>query len=434
MAGLGPGQVPPPPPGQAPPPPIFPQLNLGNPQQFAAERTKRLERQPKLNFRYAQYRQHGLLVSDQNNANLQVIIPGQANTVGTFAAYPVPLAGMYPGVLRLNLPNTPDTTITTLDPHDDIVAAPRMGTGDPRRRLRELKFKMGHVYGLRFIKVLGWGGEGIAAHFSRRRQNQDFVAKCTIDTDGDAARALEYEKDMIKMYRNAMHVVQHFYFRNPVNNPNGPWSDDQVDIRGFMLLESKTRPLPVPANLDFYEQPMWRIFDCFLVGEVDVQNGHAIVPRMMISDFGCAEIIGRNKLRTHHGMYKLRRQGKSNFPTPEQFSMEWDYLPRWGAPYDPVARTMTKTAGNYSAANNVFQIGLPLLIPHGYGCLFQPQQTRAGTQATRRFHIRHEIPLAMPSLWANEERQTPIDATIPAQDRTDKTGFACGPTEGFSCA
>lgn len=46
MAGLGPGQVPPPPPGQAPPPPIFPQLNLGNPQQFAAERTKRLERQP----------------------------------------------------------------------------------------------------------------------------------------------------------------------------------------------------------------------------------------------------------------------------------------------------------------------------------------------------------------------------------------------------
>jgi hypothetical protein len=219
---------------------------------------------------------------------LRVIIPGQANTVGTFAAYPVPLAGVYPGVMRLNLPNTPDATITALNPHDDIVAAPRMGTGDPRRRLRELKSKMGHVYGLRFIKVLGWGGEGIAAHFSRRRQNQDFVAKCTIDSDGDAARALEYEKDMTKvgitsshpdnpiinpqpylqMYRNAMHVVQHVYFRNPVNNPNGPWSDDQVDIRGIMLLEyaqrgsldkalsvvcrSKRRPQPVPANLDFY--------------------------------------------------------------------------------------------------------------------------------------------------------------------------------------
>ncbi|KAK4140571.1 uncharacterized protein C8A04DRAFT_31908 [Dichotomopilus funicola] len=115
-----------------------------------------------------------------------------------------------------------------------------------------------------------------------------------------------------------------------------------------------------------------------LVGDDNPETGHHIIPLLKLSDFGLASDIPNQDLSNHEWMLSLRRLAKYLFFTPEQFTDQWDTVPRGVAP--GAMNPRPSVAGNFSWKTNLYQMGLTMM------CLitkeFPPQPPHP-----RRIHI-----------------------------------------------
>ncbi|KAK4148388.1 hypothetical protein C8A00DRAFT_39054, partial [Chaetomidium leptoderma] len=100
--------------------------------------------------------------------------------------------------------------------------------------------------------------------------------------------------------------------------------------------------------------------------DLESDTGHPFIPRLKLSDLGLAHHLQEHHFRNPEFMLKLRDLAKDCFFAPEQFTEEWDFLPRrtgpWGVPPLP------KVAGNFGWRTNLFQVGLVMacLIARAY--------------------------------------------------------------------
>ncbi|KAH6842483.1 kinase-like domain-containing protein [Chaetomium sp. MPI-CAGE-AT-0009] len=118
------------------------------------------------------------------------------------------------------------------------------------------------------------------------------------------------------------------------------------------------------------EKARWIHFDIdphnVLVNKSDSDSDHPLVPALKFSDFGLAAELNEQDLRDNDHMLMYRSWAKHFFFTPEQFSAEWDYIPRNRGPGTTHPRP--RTAGNFTWKTNLFQVGavMACLITRSY--------------------------------------------------------------------
>jgi hypothetical protein len=146
-----------------------------------------------LNFQYALYRQHPHPIG-RPPGGLVAQVPGHA-PVSVHINYPVPLPGVYPGVQHLGLPRRPFNTIANLTPYPAAFPRVRAHGHLQRRRLLHMVRKIGRYRGLRYLKPIAFGGQGVVALFQRPGPpGQLFIAKCTFGVDPDSLEQMARER------------------------------------------------------------------------------------------------------------------------------------------------------------------------------------------------------------------------------------------------
>ncbi|KAI1259323.1 kinase-like domain-containing protein [Xylariaceae sp. FL1019] len=78
---------------------------------------------------------------------------------------------------------------------------------------------------------------------------------------------------------------------------------------------------------------------------------HRMTPILKLGDFGCAANVADDRVDLYYE--QLRWRGKRGFFAPEQFCVDWDYIPR-----DSNLVAAHEVAGNFRAHTNVWSIGL----------------------------------------------------------------------------
>ncbi|KAI0106452.1 kinase-like domain-containing protein [Nemania sp. FL0031] len=101
-----------------------------------------------------------------------------------------------------------------------------------------------------------------------------------------------------------------------------------------------------------------------LITGIDVMtrdNEHKIIPRLKLADFGLAKVVKPRKRNCYYR--NLRHRGKLGHFAPEQFCMDWDYIPLVpgsAAGSEGPEVSEEPIAGNYGPAMNVWQIAIVL--------------------------------------------------------------------------
>ncbi|KAI1388252.1 kinase-like protein [Hypoxylon trugodes] len=96
-----------------------------------------------------------------------------------------------------------------------------------------------------------------------------------------------------------------------------------------------------------------------LVFDVDVggpDEEHRLVPRLKVTDFGCAQEIKPNKNNSYYLGY--RSCGKVGHYAPEQFGADWEHIE--ATTRGGYELSESRVAGNYTSAMNVWQIALTM--------------------------------------------------------------------------
>ncbi|SPQ26524.1 e5d116fe-8e6a-4eff-85a8-5ff407c4962d [Thermothielavioides terrestris] len=115
---------------------------------------------------------------------------------------------------------------------------------------------------------------------------------------------------------------------------------------------SQPEPFPGMGMVHFDIDPL-NIF----VGNLNTgpaHDRHARVPVLKLGDFGSAHEIDDQVLSDEEKIWKLRRAGKVQYKTPEQFTEEWD----WMIGRFDEASLVRKTAGKYGWHTNLYQLAL----------------------------------------------------------------------------
>ncbi|CCC11424.1 unnamed protein product [Sordaria macrospora k-hell] len=267
-----------------------------------------------------------------------------------------------------------------------------------QRRAKRLERLLAHE-GMRFEKVLGWGGFGMACLFSMTGAGRGGQGgggdKVVVKIELEARGTLEMERRNYELMRNAHHVL-HMY------NLAAEEAIEESDlVAGGLFLEFMERGTlekwivkMAKERKKFSDGALWNIFDCLARGlvalaypekdwrveesammfkddpvdpmvhfDIDPTNilvggfgmfglrHHSNVPIHKIGDLGLGEIYNSRERRDTKKVWYARQSGKAYLYTPEQFTEEWDWFA--GAPAADGART----AGNYREAMNLWQMG-----------------------------------------------------------------------------
>ncbi|KAK3334297.1 kinase-like domain-containing protein [Neurospora tetraspora] len=263
-----------------------------------------------------------------------------------------------------------------------------------QRRARRLERLLAQE-DMRFEKVLGWGGFGMACLFTMPGGGgQGGGEKVVVKIELEGRDTVEKERRNYELMRDAHHVL-HMY------NLAAEEAIEQGDLAaGGLFLEFMERGTlekwivkMAKERKTFSDRALWTIFDCLARGLVALaypgkewrveesamdcneaprdtlvhfdidptnilvggfgtfgQRNHSIAPIHKIGDLGLGEIFNSRGRRDPERVWYARQSGKVYLYTPEQFTEEWDW--HAGAP----AADGAPTAGNYRESMNIWQM------------------------------------------------------------------------------
>ncbi|KAI0117891.1 kinase-like domain-containing protein [Nemania sp. FL0031] len=132
--------------------------------------------------------------------------------------------------------------------------------------------------------------------------------------------------------------------------------DENINVIG-PIRESVPQPRRPPRRWVHFDMDPKNIF----IGDMRLDGEHGVTPIMKLGDFGLAREVERNRDDLYYE--GLRRFAKLYFFAPEQFCIDWDFVPRGqGQIADhPIA-------GNFGAHTNVWALGcmMECLITKAY--------------------------------------------------------------------
>ncbi|KAI0022603.1 kinase-like domain-containing protein [Xylariomycetidae sp. FL0641] len=263
---------------------------------------------------------------------------------------------------------------------------------------------------IRYSKCMGWGGQGLVAHFNELwgdgAWKRTLAVKVPFDHDGHLS--LQRERTVMHRLRDSEHIVQ---LLDP--DPNGDIPGTRP-IHGMIMEMAENGDLAQfiakvrSHNSRIPNTILWRFFLCFIrmaiglaypvralpqnndrqapIRETIPQEGrdpltgndhitrlvhfdinpanvfvfdmihgpsaeeHGISPLLKLGDFGLTEEVMPNQDDRYYE--RLRMKGKAPYYAPEQFAAEWDHIEK-----DKGLVATNPLAGNYSAHTNIWAIG-----------------------------------------------------------------------------
>ncbi|KAI0160227.1 kinase-like domain-containing protein [Xylariaceae sp. FL1272] len=291
------------------------------------------------------------------------------------------------------------------------------------RRLRTAFSK--NKPGFRYLRSLGWGGQGIASayeQFFAGRKVRNVVVKMSFAADPTVMKNEILARTDLFDGNNVNWMTRLGLTSADVEAANAATPSDNTE--GGSEAGSTAPPPPMPTVLiiemlengslhDFLVQVrehnetvpqtvLWQFFKCFVrmcIGmayppdtrsneyrnvpgpitetvpktsnpppdperfvhfDMDPMNifiggfkgaEHRITPILKLGDFGCSARVASARGDLYYE--QLRWRGKRGYLAPEQFCLDWDYIPR-----DSNLVAAHEVAGNFRAHTNVWSIGL----------------------------------------------------------------------------
>ncbi|KAK4222430.1 kinase-like domain-containing protein, partial [Podospora fimiseda] len=274
---------------------------------------------------------------------------------------------------------------------------------------RELKASMS-LLNLKFEKILGMGGEGVAALFSattkkkasgKAAEKELFVAKVPINWDPQYKEDLAKERRITARFEGSLHIVQlrHAQAKRRIKFEKG-LAKKLVLLEylgggtlGHVLRKASDKRMRFPSRV------LWIIFDCLIKGliglrfppkryhknhdrfdthnlwaehhvhfDLDTTNiflgeigqtyqglpndDHRLFPIAKIADLGVMTHVTPELRASPSSLWWLRTDGKLQHYAPEQFTEEWDFVDQLPDP------NVHKTAGKFSWKTNLYQVAL----------------------------------------------------------------------------
>ncbi|KAK3392759.1 hypothetical protein B0H63DRAFT_515976 [Podospora didyma] len=223
--------------------------------------------------------------------------------------------------------------------------------------------------GFTYKRILGWGGNGMALLYSWQGQYGKLDVAIKVQLRGS---------DLTKERRSMMDICGTRHTVDVYDLPNEEEAiriareqvNENLDPRRMILMQYFPRgnigmalqkvgdALPINEK-KIPNRLLWQIFDCLYKMCIAMAFDQKSRPEVQavtdprLGDCGAMEGFTPRALRDPMFMWSTRLRGKTGFIPSEQFTEEWDYIPRVPLEMNPPAQV----AGKYSWKTNLYQMG-----------------------------------------------------------------------------